>query len=493
MEIAVKKFLNLILNELTKQTKKVSFLVCFIIVVVIAIIFPIFTKYAPSIFGNNRDRYKSQFDYEYESAITFYNETKDLQDEESKLASDYAKVMSEAYKFVIDNTSNDYSDWRYSYAMQYIDNTSTKFITDKVLEGKDGNKIINTIQQKYIYSRAEFKSFDGYTEDQVRQLNNMADENIKNARNIIVENNYSLYCAEIIKQCNTQKEYLSQQIADIDSKLAAEQNNEELLYEKRGIELQINIQDETIRIYQYIIDNSIKYDPELWERKTINAIENKLGSAYVQPLTKSMFEDQLYMVMQYKNYDKYLENQNKQIQDKKDELKRLWYSLDNKIPSYEYTNSTREGIIGVFSLIGLITLMMCIFAGGSVSNEHSTGTIRMLLIRPAKRWKIILSKYLSNIILILIFAFSVLISISFVTVIINGIKDITYPVLEIVDNNVVEVNFGLWIISKYIIALLPVLCIMTLAFMLSTLTKVTAIAVGVSIFGNLTGSTINAF
>lgn len=343
MEIAVKKFLNLILNELTKQTKKVSFLVCFIIVVVIAIIFPIFTKYAPSIFGNNRDRYKSQFDYEYESAITFYNETKDLQDEESKLASDYAKVMSEAYKFVIDNTSNDYSDWRYSYAMQYIDNTSTKFITDKVLEGKDGNKIINTIQQKYIYSRAEFKSFDGYTEDQVRQLNNMADENIKNARNIIVENNYSLYCAEIIKQCNTQKEYLSQQIADIDSKLAAEQNNEELLYEKRGIELQINIQDETIRIYQYIIDNSIKYDPELWERKTINAIENKLGSAYVQPLTKSMFEDQLYMVMQYKNYDKYLENQNKQIQDKKDELKRLWYSLDNKIPSYEYTNMHTGG------------------------------------------------------------------------------------------------------------------------------------------------------
>ena len=52
----------------------------------------------------------------------------------------------------------------------------------------------------------------------------------------------------------------------------------------------------------------------------------------------------------------------------------------------------RRNASGVISLIALFAIVM---GGGIVANEFSEGTIKLLLIRPSKRWKILLSKYIS--------------------------------------------------------------------------------------------------
>jgi ABC-2 type transport system permease protein len=54
------------------------------------------------------------------------------------------------------------------------------------------------------------------------------------------------------------------------------------------------------------------------------------------------------------------------------------------------------------NLITMVTIFTVIVAAESVAGEFSGGTIKMLLIRPASRSKILLSKYIS------IFTFAVL-------------------------------------------------------------------------------------
>ncbi|WP_145453457.1 ABC transporter permease subunit, partial [Staphylococcus epidermidis] len=62
-------------------------------------------------------------------------------------------------------------------------------------------------------------------------------------------------------------------------------------------------------------------------------------------------------------------------------------------------------------LIPLAGLFVLIIAAGIVANEFSWGTIKVLLVKPYKRWKILLSKYIAVnlfllLMLILLFVFS---------------------------------------------------------------------------------------
>lgn len=54
----------------------------------------------------------------------------------------------------------------------------------------------------------------------------------------------------------------------------------------------------------------------------------------------------------------------------------------------------------VFSILSLIIIVICVFLGGNlIAAEQSNGTIKLLLIRPYKRWKILTAKILITIII----------------------------------------------------------------------------------------------
>ncbi len=63
----------------------------------------------------------------------------------------------------------------------------------------------------------------------------------------------------------------------------------------------------------------------------------------------------------------------------------------------EYTLYTY--ITFVFSFLSLVLITLCItLGGGSIAGEQQRGTIKMLIIRPYKRWKILTAKILSTLI-----------------------------------------------------------------------------------------------
>lgn len=89
------------------------------------------------------------------------------------------------------------------------------------------------------------------------------------------------------------------------------------------------------------------------------------------------------------------------------------YRLANDIAPLNDTS--REGMIYNPSVGSIAILLTVIVAAGIVASEFSQGTIKMLLTRPVKRWKIMTSKYMA----VLLFGF-LLMLIGFVTTIVSA-------------------------------------------------------------------------
>lgn len=153
---------------------------------------------------------------------------------------------------------------------------------------------------------------------------------------------------------------------------------------------------------------------------------------------------------------------------------------------------TREKVIlDIYGMMSFILLLMIIASAGIVASEFSQGTIKMLLSRPVKRWKILTSKYLT----IVLFGLTLTV-IAFVCSVASAY--VFYPAVEgntvLFFNEEVAVNdvFGK---SMYLILLefAYVLVMSTLAFMIGSVFRSSALAIGISMFLYFSGSMIVMF
>jgi ABC-2 type transport system permease protein len=87
------------------------------------------------------------------------------------------------------------------------------------------------------------------------------------------------------------------------------------------------------------------------------------------------------------------------------EIKKLQYGLDHNInpSSPNGVTFTRDFIKFTISLF--LPLMVVVVAADIVSSEQSTGTIKILLTRPVRRWKILMSKFITVILFISLIIF----------------------------------------------------------------------------------------
>ena len=141
----------------------------------------------------------------------------------------------------------------------------------------------------------------------------------------------------------------------------------------------------------------------------------------------------------------------------------------------------------IIILAGLFTI---IIAGGIVSNEFSWGTVKLLLIRPISRSKILLSKYITVLLfnmmlLIVIFLFSYILGL-----LLFGMPKETYPYLEYQNSVVVETSMLSYTIKYFIFKSLNVIMLATMAFMISTVFRNSSLAIGISIFLMFAGNTV---
>ncbi|MHC0038094.1 ABC transporter permease [Pseudoneobacillus sp. C159] len=141
-------------------------------------------------------------------------------------------------------------------------------------------------------------------------------------------------------------------------------------------------------------------------------------------------------------------------------------------------------------IIILITLFTVIVAAGSVAAEFSWGTIKLLMIRPASRARILLSKYISTILFALL-----LLAILLVTSMISGGFAYGFDQLDIShlaykDGKVVEVSIFMHILSVYGLNSIQLIMMVTFAFMVSSVFRSSSLAIGLAIFLMFMGSQV---
>jgi ABC-2 type transport system permease protein len=148
----------------------------------------------------------------------------------------------------------------------------------------------------------------------------------------------------------------------------------------------------------------------------------------------------------------------------------------------------------------LLPLMMMVFAADMVSSENSAGTMKVLLTRSVRRWRILLSKYLALLlsVSIIILAFGLLSAV--ISGMVFGFRGWTAPVLIgfSVDDGLLDVSgvqkVSQWqfIVMELGLAWFVSTVVATITFMLSVLVRSTAAVMGIMLSCLIAGTILSS-
>jgi ABC-2 type transport system permease protein len=131
------------------------------------------------------------------------------------------------------------------------------------------------------------------------------------------------------------------------------------------------------------------------------------------------------------------------------------------------------------SLTALVFIFSVIVAGDSVASEFTWGTVKLLLIRPATRSKILASKYVSVVLFLITLILLLLISSYFIGLVFFGLGGL-----------LPEQDSYTGILKTYGFKSIDLLMSVSLAFMISAAFRSSSLAIGLSIFLMFSSSTL---
>ncbi|MCM3609733.1 ABC transporter permease [Planococcus sp. MERTA32b] len=167
------------------------------------------------------------------------------------------------------------------------------------------------------------------------------------------------------------------------------------------------------------------------------------------------------------------------------------YHLENNIKPQPYDGW--EYVLENSFLTSVISLFTIIVAAGIISNEFKWGTIKLLLIRPISRTKILLSKYVSVLIFALTLLIFLLLSSWLVGAVLFGLNGLNPMVVQDMMTHYVHNDVLGEIAKSYGFSIVTLVMMATFAFMISAIFRSSGMAIGLAIFLMMAGNTIVAF
>jgi len=165
------------------------------------------------------------------------------------------------------------------------------------------------------------------------------------------------------------------------------------------------------------------------------------------------------------------------------------YYIDHNTPPSKETAWTFSQTASNIST--LTTAFIIVIAGDIVASEFATGTIKMLLTQPATRTRILISKYLATL-LFGLFAMALMFVVALVIGgILFGFGGATQPILYTNPNLVLEHMPGwAYLLTVYGFSAVSTLMTVTIAFMVSTIFRSSALAITIAILATFVGGTL---
>jgi ABC-2 type transport system permease protein len=175
--------------------------------------------------------------------------------------------------------------------------------------------------------------------------------------------------------------------------------------------------------------------------------------------------------------------------DAENKLKIAEYRLENNIA--DPPNNPLSALLTLSGLVEMVIIFAIIIAADMVAGEYSGGTMKLLLIRPHSRTKILLSKYISVSLFAIVMLVLLVVCGYAVNVLFYGFGDIHSTGLFFnYQGQIVQKNILTQVIKMYGLSIFPVMGYVTLAFTISTILHNNALAVGISLFIMIAGNSM---
>ena len=376
------------------------------------------------------------------------------------------------------NMSNSYP----AYSDGYINHLNEELSLLDPNDTADINKYVETKSEKdlaelgknYTQSSWQMEVIGTVISPIIEEMNNYEYLEKDNEKLNTVKSEYNEMC-EALKNddwkyfANKELEDLNLQIEELDSLIEQDSDNQDLKLQLQSLELQKEVV--ILRL-----DKNIKYGSENYKSTAIQNYRMYMGNYYQYAQNKNLTEDEksemnfnLEKANLYK-YDLYndVEYQNTVTAN---------YTFQNSIETY----------------IAIIVMVIVIVAGVEISEEFNKGTVKLLLVRPYSRTKILLAKLISVFITMIITTIAILVLQFIVGGIVYGFNTYMMNVVQFDfnTNSIITLNIFAYLGLIFVCKLPIFILIGTLAFALSTLFLNSPLAVALPILGYMSSDIIN--
>ena len=160
----------------------------------------------------------------------------------------------------------------------------------------------------------------------------------------------------------------------------------------------------------------------------------------------------------------------------------------NKTDSLKFILQNFYSQFGIFLIVVIIMI-----AGTIVSEEFNKGTIKLLLVKPYTRNKILASKFITTLIIIAFVIVTTIIMQILAGGILFGFDSLNLPVIAYNFNTNIlqEINIFAYLGIQTLMQLPMIILLATLAFSISTIFSNSAIAITISLLGYMSSAIIN--
>ncbi len=375
-----------------------------------------------------------------------------------------------------------HADYRTELAMHGVEGVYEKFFYENHEMNTDHLLEASGFRRGYDPEFFKGKFINITPEERLAALDKI-DENLSILYAIAENNDFPMYIEMRIQQEMDGIDRLQEQIARQEEEIIRNPAQEETISDHiQEMRRQISMIEGTrIPLLQLRLERNIIPGENTWQNRALSDIENSENQlAHMTILTEEKFYQEPWNVQQYGSYPRYVQAMQQQIDELNTAILIGRKSIDSDMPDMKYVyDGARSRTVQFLNYSVFVALFAVLLGGWLMASEFQQGTIRLLMIRPRTRFKILMAKLVAAFLI----SFGIYTVGSTLNLITNGIcfgfGDFAFPNYTIAG----QAGFFAFYIPKFIASSVTIIFAFTTAFMLSVLAKNAAVAIALPIAG----------
>lgn len=401
------------------------------------------------------------------------------------------EVLEEKSEFEKQGKLND--DWKQEVYCRYNVAKTNCYFGKLILDGYTFEEIDEACAMLYNKGIGEVTFFEA--SEELKQFIAKNEKTMKTALEQLVSQDYIKYANDKILDLQEEVKASQLSIESLNKQKLEEKDNgltNEISQRIHEQQLLIDANTGAIKVYQYIIDSQIPASRDNWKYNALSQLIDTYKSLYSVKGSIYSNEEEYYNSEQYYyeklDYAMYCDIQQIYVQEIEDEISITWYAVNNdiKVGAHDARNLAEKSLSTY-----LVAIAGIIIAGAIVAHEFSTGTIRFLITRPVKRYKILLAKILMTVTFVIVLNLVIYTAVIVTSGLSYNMSDIFIPKLVVQNGMVMEQSFLITTLGQMFLNLIPMYVFIIFAFAMSTIFPHTAAAVGIGIGGLFGGYIAN--